>query len=50
MGEPNTKTRNSEVTKLLNYAFSQYKNEILYESEDEVIEIKVEKEKKVMSN
>lgn len=45
MGEPNTKTRNSEVTKLLNYAFSQYKNEILYESEDEVIEIKVEKGK-----
>lgn len=45
MGEPSAKTRNSEVTKLLNYAFSQYKNEVVYEKEQEVVEVRVLKGK-----
>jgi D-alanyl-D-alanine carboxypeptidase (penicillin-binding protein 5/6) len=34
MGEPNTKTRNAEVTKLFDYAFSQYTNYSLYKAGD----------------
>ncbi len=45
MGEPNTKTRSSDVTKLFDYAFSQYKNEVLYEKNQEVVEVEVEKGK-----
>lgn len=45
MGEPNTKTRSSDTTKLLDYAFSLYKNEIIYEKNQHVIDIGVEKGK-----
>ncbi|MGD9678058.1 MAG: D-alanyl-D-alanine carboxypeptidase family protein [Vulcanibacillus sp.] len=45
LGEPNTKTRSSDVTKLLDYAFSQYKNEVLYEKNQQVADVKVEKGK-----
>lgn len=31
MGEPNTKTRNKEISQLLDFAFSQYKNEVIYQ-------------------
>lgn len=34
LGEPNTKTRNAEVTKLFDYAFAQYTNHPLFKSGD----------------
>ncbi|MCY9657055.1 D-alanyl-D-alanine carboxypeptidase [Paenibacillus chondroitinus] len=34
LGEPNTKTRNAEVTKLFDYAFAQYTNYPLFKSGD----------------
>ncbi|MFC5448012.1 D-alanyl-D-alanine carboxypeptidase family protein [Paenibacillus aestuarii] len=34
LGEPNTKTRNAEVTKLFDYAFAQYSNYPLFKSGD----------------
>jgi D-alanyl-D-alanine carboxypeptidase (penicillin-binding protein 5/6) len=34
MGEPNTRTRNAEVTKLFDYAFSQYTNYQLFKAGD----------------
>ncbi|NOU99278.1 D-alanyl-D-alanine carboxypeptidase family protein [Paenibacillus planticolens] len=34
LGEPNTKTRNAEVTKLFDYAFAQYMNYPLFKSGD----------------
>ncbi|WP_248925356.1 D-alanyl-D-alanine carboxypeptidase family protein [Paenibacillus hamazuiensis] len=34
MGEPDTKTRNAEVTKLFDYAFSQYTNYPIYKAGD----------------
>ncbi len=43
MGEPNTKTRNAEVTQLFNYAFSQYVNYPIYKTGDKIGEMKVEK-------
>jgi D-alanyl-D-alanine carboxypeptidase (penicillin-binding protein 5/6) len=43
MGEPNTKTRNAEITKLFDYAFSQYTNYPLYKSGDSLGSFKVGK-------
>ncbi len=45
MGEPNTKTRNKEVTQLLNYAFSQYINQILYKKSEKITAIEISKGK-----
>jgi D-alanyl-D-alanine carboxypeptidase (penicillin-binding protein 5/6) len=43
MGEPNTKTRNAEVTKLFDYAFSQYSNHPIFKAGDEIGTLRVEK-------
>ena len=43
MGEPNTKTRNAEVTKLFDYAFAQYENHVIFKKGDPIGSIKVEK-------
>ncbi|CAI6057021.1 D-alanyl-D-alanine carboxypeptidase family protein [Cohnella rhizoplanae] len=43
MGEPNTKTRNAEVSKLLDYAFAQYSNVQIYKTGDTIGTLKIEK-------
>ncbi|NHN28785.1 D-alanyl-D-alanine carboxypeptidase family protein [Paenibacillus agricola] len=43
MGEPNTKTRNAEVSSLFDYAFSQYSNVPIYQTGDPIGEFKVSK-------
>ncbi|WP_256257363.1 MULTISPECIES: D-alanyl-D-alanine carboxypeptidase family protein [unclassified Paenibacillus] len=43
MGEPDTKTRNAEVTKLFDYAFSQYTNLPIYKTGDAIGEMKIGK-------
>lgn len=43
LGEPNTKTRNAEVSQLFNYAFSQYTNMPIYQVGDQIGTVKVEK-------
>ncbi|PZE22003.1 D-alanyl-D-alanine carboxypeptidase family protein [Paenibacillus xerothermodurans] len=43
MGEPNTKTRNAEVSSLFNYAFAQYTNHSIYKTGDALGELKVSK-------
>ncbi|MCZ8520604.1 MULTISPECIES: D-alanyl-D-alanine carboxypeptidase family protein [Paenibacillus] len=43
MGEPDTKTRNSEVTRLFDYSFSQYTNLPIYRTGDAIGEMKVGK-------
>ncbi len=43
MGEPNTKTRNAEVTHMFNYAFSQYANMPIFKTGDEIGTVGVEK-------
>ncbi|MEK0314195.1 D-alanyl-D-alanine carboxypeptidase family protein [Cohnella sp. 56] len=43
MGEPNTKTRNAEVSKLLDYAFAQYSNVQIYKAGDAIGKLKIEK-------
>jgi D-alanyl-D-alanine carboxypeptidase (penicillin-binding protein 5/6) len=43
MGEPNPKTRNQEVSQLLDFAFSQYTNRLFYKKGDVIAKIKVEK-------
>lgn len=45
LGEPNTKTRNAEVTKLFDYAFSQYTNYPIIKAGDSLGELKVNKGK-----
>ncbi|GIP32325.1 D-alanyl-D-alanine carboxypeptidase family protein [Paenibacillus sp. J2TS4] len=45
LGEPNTKTRNAEVTKLFDYAFSQYTNHPIVKSGDSLGELKISKGK-----
>lgn len=45
MGEPDTKTRNAEVTKLFDYAFSQYESIPIFETGQEIGEVRVEKGK-----
>ncbi|WP_281068791.1 D-alanyl-D-alanine carboxypeptidase family protein [Paenibacillus eucommiae] len=43
MGEPNTKTRNAEVTKLFDYAFAQYTNYPLFKAGDSLGSFNVSK-------
>lgn len=43
MGEPDTKTRNAEVTKLFDFAFSQYTNMPIYKTGDAIGELKISK-------
>lgn len=43
LGEPNTKTRNSEVTKMFDYAFAQYTNYPIFKKGEEIGKVKVGK-------
>lgn len=43
MGEPNTKTRNAEVSHMMNYAFSQYNSLPIFKTGEEIGTITVEK-------
>ncbi|MDQ0655308.1 D-alanyl-D-alanine carboxypeptidase (penicillin-binding protein 5/6) [Paenibacillus sp. W2I17] len=43
LGEPNTKTRNSEVSSMFDYAFSQYTMKALYKAGDLLGSLKIEK-------
>ncbi len=43
MGEPDTKTRNAEVTRMFDYAFSQYTNLPIYKTGDSLGELKIGK-------
>lgn len=43
LGEPNTKTRNAEVSQLFNYAFSQFTNMPIYQAGEKMGTVKVEK-------
>ncbi|BBI33134.1 D-alanyl-D-alanine carboxypeptidase DacF [Cohnella abietis] len=45
MGEPNTKTRNAEVSHLFDYAFAQYTNVSIYKKGDPIGTLPVEKGK-----
>ncbi|MFC5403882.1 D-alanyl-D-alanine carboxypeptidase family protein [Cohnella soli] len=45
MGEPNTKTRNAEVSHLFDYAFAQYTNVPIYKKGDAIGTLEVEKGK-----
>jgi D-alanyl-D-alanine carboxypeptidase (penicillin-binding protein 5/6) len=48
MGEPNTKTRNAEVSSLFDYAFSQYSNVPIYKTGDSLGELRVSKGEQAM--
>lgn len=43
LGEPNTKTRNAEVTKMFDYAFSQYTSLPIFKTGDVIGTIRIEK-------
>ncbi|RXZ77925.1 D-alanyl-D-alanine carboxypeptidase [Paenibacillaceae bacterium] len=43
MGEPNTKTRNNEVSQMFDYSFAQYKNHPIFKTGDAMGAVKVEK-------
>jgi serine-type D-Ala-D-Ala carboxypeptidase (penicillin-binding protein 5/6) len=43
LGEPNTKTRNAEVTKMFDYAFAQYTNFPIFKTGDELGSFKIAK-------
>lgn len=43
MGEPDVKARNREVTQMLDYAFNQYANHVLFHKDAEVARVKVDK-------
>ena len=43
MGEPNTKTRNNEVSQMLDYAFAQYTNHPIFKTGDTMGQMKVNK-------
>lgn len=43
MGEPDPESRNKEITQMLDYAFSQFTNHVLYKKHEEVTKIKVDK-------
>ncbi|WP_397326796.1 D-alanyl-D-alanine carboxypeptidase family protein [Paenibacillus sabuli] len=43
MGEPNTKTRNSEVSQMFDYAFAQYTNHSIFRTGDPMGTVPVEK-------
>ena len=42
MGEPDTKTRNSETTSMLDYAFSQYESEKIFSKDNSVGTVRVD--------
>ena len=50
MGEPDSKTRNSEVTSMLDYAFAQYKTTTLLSTNDVIKKVKVNKAKEEYIN
>ena len=50
LGEPNTKTRNAEVTALFDYAFAQYQSHILLKPGDSLGVIKINKGKQAELN
>ena len=50
MGEPSSKIRNKEVSQLLDYAFNQYKNEVIYQKDQIITEIRVNKGKEPKVN
>jgi D-alanyl-D-alanine carboxypeptidase (penicillin-binding protein 5/6) len=43
MGEPNTKTRNAEVSQMFDYSFAQYMNHTIFKKGDLMGKVKVEK-------
>ncbi|MFC4103791.1 D-alanyl-D-alanine carboxypeptidase family protein [Paenibacillus xanthanilyticus] len=43
MGEPNTKTRNAEVSQMLDYSFAQYMNHTIFKKDDVMGTVKIEK-------
>jgi D-alanyl-D-alanine carboxypeptidase (penicillin-binding protein 5/6) len=43
MGAPNTKTRNAETSKMLDYSFSQFTNMPIFKSGDVITQVKVDK-------
>lgn len=43
MGEPNAKTRNAEVARMLDYAFNQYTNHLVYKKGDLIAVKEIEK-------
>lgn len=43
MGEPDSKTRNQEVSRMLDFAYSQYTNRLVYRKGDTIAERRVEK-------
>ncbi|MFS0722714.1 D-alanyl-D-alanine carboxypeptidase family protein [Paenibacillus sp. 1P07SE] len=43
MGEPNTKTRNNEVSQMMDYAFAQYTNHPIFKTGDTIGQMKVHK-------
>ncbi|EFM09841.1 Serine-type D-Ala-D-Ala carboxypeptidase [Paenibacillus curdlanolyticus YK9] len=43
MGEPNTKTRNAEVSSMLDYSFAQYSNYSIFKQGDAIGKVKIEK-------
>lgn len=43
LGEPNTKTRNSEVSNMMDYAFSQYMMKTIYKKGDVIGKVQIEK-------
>jgi D-alanyl-D-alanine carboxypeptidase (penicillin-binding protein 5/6) len=43
MGEPNAKARNHEVSRMLDFAYSQYTNRLIYRKGDSIAELRVEK-------
>lgn len=43
MGEPNTKTRNAEVTQMFDYSFAQFMNYSIFKPGDAIGQLKVEK-------
>ncbi|WP_054949551.1 D-alanyl-D-alanine carboxypeptidase family protein [Numidum massiliense] len=43
MGEPNTKTRNAEVSRMLDYAFNQFTNHVLVRSGERLGHVRVDK-------
>lgn len=43
LGEPNTKTRNAEVTRMFDYAFSQYSSQPIFKTGDVIGKVRIEK-------
>ncbi|SDW55705.1 D-alanyl-D-alanine carboxypeptidase (penicillin-binding protein 5/6) [Marininema mesophilum] len=43
MGAPNGKTRNQEITRMLNFAFSQYINHVVYKQGEKITTLHVDK-------